>query len=471
MIRRHRASRLTEGLAHPLGATWDGLGVNFALFSANATKVELCLFDPSGGTELDRIELPEYTDEVWHGYLPDARPGTVYGYRVHGPYEPEAGHRFNPEQAAPRSRTPARYAGELVWDRRGDVRLSRSASPDDDLTRSTTRDSARLRAQMPGHRGRRTSTWKAATPRRRFIPWDQTIVYEAHVKRLHHPAEPAQAVPEALRGTYAGPRRRQGSCSTTSSPWASPRSSCCRSTPSSTMRPAPGERPHQLLGLQHDRLLRPRPALRRGPLPNSLAPNSRTMVARFHDAWPRGHPRRGLQPHRRRQRTEGSTLSFKGIDNASVLPAAPRAGALLHQRHRHRATRSTSAIRGCMQMVTDSLRYWVTEMHVDGFRFDLATILGRESYGFDEGRAASWTGCRQDPVLSDVKLIAEPWDCGPGGYQVGGFPPGWAEWNDKLPRHRAGILEGRQLGGGIRAPRLAPQRTSSTGADGAPGRA
>jgi isoamylase len=403
--------RFSEGNPFPLGATWDGLGVNFALFSANATKVELCLFDDAGRGEVQRIELPEFTDEVWHGYLPDARPGNVYAYRVHGPYEPEAGHRFNPNKLL---LDP--YAMALVGRlERNPAVFGYTLGTGDDLT-FDTRDSAafvpKCRVVDPAF------TWGRETRPR--VPWERTIFYETHVRGYtkRHPA-----VPEPLRGTFAG--------------------LAVKEVVDSIRR----------LGVTSIELLPIHACLDDGPLLDNglndywgyntisfFAPDVRytathainefkAMVAHLHDA--------GLEiildvvyNHTAEGNERGPTLSFRGIDNASyyrLLPDTPRhyindtgTGNTLNLSHPR-----------VLQMVTDSLRYWASEMRVDGFRFDLATILGREPYGFDEG-GGFLDSCRQDPVLSGVKLIAEPWDIGPGGYQVGAFPPGWAEWNDKF---------------------------------------
>ncbi|MFW3614181.1 glycogen debranching protein GlgX [Billgrantia antri] len=407
-----RRSRVREGAPFPLGATWDGLGVNFALFSAHATKVELCLFDASGTQEVERIELPEYTDEVWHGYLPDARPGQLYGYRVYGPYEPEAGHRFNPHKLLldPYAK---QLVGELVWDEA--LFGYTLGHPDGDLS-FDERDSApfmpRCRVIDPAF------TWGRA--RGIQLPWDRTVIYETHVRgyTMRHPA-----VPEALRGTFSGLMVNEVV-------------DYIHSLGVSSVELLPI---HAFVDDQH--------LLERGLRNywgyNTLsffAPHSRylsgeninefkQMVACYHAA--------NLEVildvvynHTAEGNELGPTLSHKGIDNASyyrLLPDAPRyyiddtgTGNTLNLSHPR-----------VLQMVTDSLRYWATEMRVDGFRFDLATILGREPHGFDEG-GGFLDSCRQDPVLSQVKLIAEPWDCGPGGYQVGGFPPGWAEWNDRF---------------------------------------
>src|SRR5690242_9523379 len=397
--------QLREGLPYPRGASWDGKGVNFSLFSAHATKVELCLFDAGGDREEQRIELPEYTDEVWHGYLPDLRPGTVYGYRVHGPYEPQNGHRFNPSKLLldPYARA---HVGELKWD--PSVFGYTIGAEGDDLT-FDERDSASFVPKCVVVD--QDFDWKGN--RKPLVAWDQTVVYETHVRgftKLH------PRVPQKLRGTFGGlgvPEAIE----------------YIRSLGVTTIELLPI---HTFI---NDSQL-----LERG-LTNYWGYNSigffaadpryvadrdrgvaefKEMVARFHDA--------GIEVildvvynHTAEGNERGPTLSFKGIDNASyyrLLPDQKRyyindtgTGNTLNLSHQR-----------VLQLVADSLRYWATEMRVDGFRFDLATILGREPYGFDEGGGFLDT-CRQDPTLQSVKLIAEPWDCGPGGYQVGGFPP------------------------------------------------
>ncbi|WP_084536861.1 glycogen debranching protein GlgX [Azospirillum halopraeferens] len=405
-----RRSRVREGLPYPLGATWDGLGVNFALFSANATKVELCLFDPEGRRELERIELPEYTDEVWHGYLPDARPGTVYGYRVHGPYEPRAGHRFNPNKLlldpyAKHLMGPLRWSdahfGYRVGSNRADLSFDRRDSAPG-MPKCVVVDPA--------------FTW--GQDRHPGTPWERTVLYETHVRgyTMLHPA-----VPPRDRGTFAG--------------LAAPEVvEYIRTLGVTAVELLP------IHAFVDDRYLLEK-GLRNywgyntlgffAPDPRYLASGGtaefKEMVARYHDA--------GIEVildvvynHTAEGNEMGPTLSFKGIDNASYYRLAPDTRYYINDTGTGN-TLNLSHPR-VLQMVTDSLRYWVTEMHVDGFRFDLATILGREPHGFDQG-GGFLDSCRQDPVLSRVKLIAEPWDCGPGGYQVGGFPPGWAEWNDR----------------------------------------
>ncbi|PAU63077.1 glycogen debranching enzyme GlgX [Pseudomonas sp. PIC25] len=405
-------SRIREGLPFPLGATWDGLGVNFALFSAHATKVELCLFDDKGEVELERIELPEYTNEIWHGYLPDAHPGQIYGYRVHGPYEPDAGHRFNPNKLLIDP-----YAKQLV----GELRWSESlfgftiGHKDADLS-FDTRDSARY---VPKSKVIDPAfTWGRDRPVR--VPWERTILYETHVRgyTMRHPA-----VPENKRGTFAGLMTNEVV-------------EYLRKLGVSSLELLPihafvddqhllEKGMHNYWGYNTIGFFAPHPRY----LSSGHINEFREMVAHLHDA--------GLEVildvvynHTAEGNERGPTLSMRGIDNATYYRLNPD-----ERRYyiNDSGTGNTLDLsHPCvLQMVTDSLRYWVTEMHVDGFRFDLATILGREPTGFDE-RHGFLVACRQDPVLSQVKLIAEPWDCGPGGYQVGGFPPGWMEWNDRF---------------------------------------
>jgi isoamylase len=409
-----RKSRISEGSPIPRGATWDGLGVNFSLFSANAGKVELCLFDDTGRTELERIELPEYTNEVWHGYLPDARPGTIYAYRVHGPYDPRNGHRFNPHKLLLDPYAKA-YVGSLRWDNAlfGYTIGSRDADLSFDR-----RDSARF---MPKCRVIDPAfTW--GRERRPEVPWERTIFYETHVRgftKLH------PAVPEHQRGTFTGLSRKEvvdylRSLGVTSVELLPIHASV-------NDRHLLERRLTNYWGYNTIGFFAPDP--RYSAVPAFVFAEFKEMVARLHDA--------GLEVildvvynHTAEGNERGATLSFRGIDNASyyrLLPDEPRyyindtgTGNTLNLTHPN-----------VLQMVTDSLRYWVTEMHVDGFRFDLGTILARQHDGFDISHGFLQS-CLQDPVLSSVKLIAEPWDIGPGGYQVGGFPPGWAEWNDKF---------------------------------------
>ncbi|MGC9272213.1 glycogen debranching protein GlgX, partial [Acidiphilium sp.] len=406
--------QIKPGLPYPRGATWDGKGVNFSLFSAHAEKVEVCVFDQSGKTETDRFELPEYTDQVFHGYNPDLGPGTYYGYRVHGPYEPAAGHRFNSNKLLldPYARA---HAGDLEWN---PACFGYKMETGDDLT-FDDRDSAPFMPKCvvvdPGF------DWRGH-PGRNPIGWNRTVLYEAHVRgfTMRHPD-----VPETSRGTYAGMGDKHVV-------------DYIKSLGVTSVELLPI---HTYINDSHllDNGLKnywgynsigffapdPRYAF---DVANSLR-EFKEMVYRFHEA--------GLEVildvvynHTAEGNEKGATLSFKGIDNASyyrLMPDNPRyyindtgTGNTVNLSHPR-----------VLQMVTDSLRYWVEEMHVDGFRFDLGTILAREPNGFDN-QSGFLKVCSQDPVLGSVKLIAEPWDCGPGGYQVGGFPPGWSEWNDKF---------------------------------------
>jgi isoamylase len=425
-----------EGSPFPRGATWDRKGVNFSLFSAHATKVEVCLFDDAGEHELKRIELPEYTNEIWHGYVPGVGPSTVYGYRVHGPYEPEAGHRFNPNKLLldPYARA---HTGELKWDPA--CYGYTIGAEGDDLT-FDEQDSAPFVPKCvvvdPNF------DWHGE-PNRRPVPWGHTVIYETHVRSYtkRHPA-----VAEHQRGTFAGLGTREvidyiKSLGVTS----------VELLPVHTFI-----NDSQLLdrgltnywGYNSIGFCAPDPRYA-SDRANSLR-EFKEMVARFHDA--------GLEVildvvynHTAEGNERGPTLSFKGIDNVSyyrLVPDKPRyyvndtgTGNTLNLSHAR-----------VIQMVTDSLRYWVAETHVDGFRFDLGTILAREPNGFDD-QNGFLKACSQDPLLETVKLIAEPWDCGPGGYQVGAFPPGWAEWNDQYRDTVRAFWKGDATPGAL-APRL-----------------
>jgi glycogen operon protein len=411
LVQADNPYNLSEGRPFPLGATWDGLGVNFALFSANATKVELCIFDELGRKEIDRVELPEFTDEVWHGYLGSARPGMVYGYRVHGPYEPDAGHRFNSNKLVidPYAK---QLVGTLKW---GPELFGYIVGHADKDLSFDDRNSAHLmqkcRVIDPAF------TWGVAP--RPVVPWERTIVYEMHVKGF---TKLDGRIAEDQRGTFAG--------------LANPHvPAYLRSLGVTTAELLPihafvddsylvekGLRNYW--GYNSLAFFAPEPQYLQTPLANEV----KAMVNQFH-----AH---GIEVildvvynHTAEGNELGPTLSFKGIDNASYYR-------LLQDQKRYyindTGTGNTVNLshQRVLQLVADSLRYWAIEMRVDGFRFDLATILAREPYGFDEG-GSFLDACRQDPVLSSVKLIAEPWDIGPGGYQVGQFPPGWAEWNDK----------------------------------------
>ena len=399
------------GRSYPRGATWDGEGVNFALFSEHAEGVELCVFDPGGRREVQRIELKERTDDVWHCYLPEARPGLIYGYRVHGPYKPEDGHRFNPNKllldpyaksivGAPRW-SDALY-GYTVGSKREDLSFDR-------------RDSApgmpRCKVIDPAF------TW--GEDRRPDIPWHEMVIYEAHVRGLtaQHPE-----VPPPLRGTYAGLAcapvidhlRRLGVTSVELMPVHA----------IADERRLIGRGLRNYWGYNSIGYFAPEGRYCASGKVNEL----KTMVKTLHSARIQvildvvyNHTAEGDQL--------GPTLYFRGIDNASYYRLKPD-----NRRYYVDFTGCGNTLNivhpRVLQLMMDSLRYWATEMHVDGFRFDLASALARELHEVDR-LGAFFDIIRQDPVLNRVKLIAEPWDLGQGGYQVGGFPAGWAEWNDK----------------------------------------
>jgi glycogen operon protein len=399
------------GKPYPLGANWDGEGVNFALFSEHAEAVELCLFDQAGRRELHRVRIKEQTDQVWHCYLPEARPGLLYGYRVHGPYDPNKGHRFNPNKLLLDA-----YAKQIV----GDLKWSdshfgyRIGSKNADLSMDR-RDSApgMLKAMVIDP----AFTW--GTDRAPRIPWHKSVIYEVHVRgfTIQHPK-----VPASLRGSYAG----------------------LATAPVIDHLLKLGVTAVELMPV-HD-FVDDRQLIERGlrnywgyntigffaPMSRYLATGSisefKTMVKIMHTA--------GIEVildvvynHTAEGNQLGPTLSFRGIDNSvyyRTLPDNPRyymdytgTGNTLNMRHPR-----------VLQLIMDSLRYWVLDMHVDGFRFDLAATLARELHEVDK-LGAFLDIIHQDPVLSQVKLIAEPWDLGEGGYQVGKFPIGWAEWNDR----------------------------------------
>lgn len=399
------------GDPYPLGATWDGEGVNFALFSENAEKVELCIFDSRGRREVQRIEMPEQTDQVWHAYLPEARPGLLYGYRVYGPYRPELGHRFNPNKLVldPYAKF---LVGRMRW---SDAQFGyRVGHKNEDLS-FDRRNSA---AGMPKCQVIDSAfTWGNDRPPR--IPQADMIIYELHVKGFTalHPE-----IPPELRGSYAA----------------------IASAPVIDYLKRLGVNAVELMPVHafvDDRHLLEK-GLRNYWGYNSIgffAPEARysstgevyefkTMVKALHTA--------GIEVildvvynHTAEGNHLGPTLCFRGIDNAAyyrLLPEDPRyyrdytgCGNTLNMMHPR-----------VLQLIMDSLRYWVLEMHVDGFRFDLASALARELHEVDR-LGAFFDIIHQDPVLSQVKLIAEPWDLGEGGYQVGNFPVGWMEWNGK----------------------------------------
>jgi len=407
--------RVWPGRPYPLGATWDGAGVNFAIFSEHATAVDLCLFDsPESKSESIRIRLPERTEQVWHGYLPDVEPDQLYGYRVHGPYDPARGQRFNPHKLLldPYAKVIGR---DLQWD---DCLFGyRVGASNVDLS-FDDRDSA---PYAPLASVVDTAfTWGDDRPPR--TPWHKTIIYEVHPKGF---TKTMPAVPEHLRGTFAGL-----SCE------AAIRHLLDLGITAVELMPV-----HHRVDDRHlmDRGLTNywgyntlsyfapeiRYATKRNP--RDAVAQFKRMVRTLHSA--------GIEVildvvynHTAEGNQLGPTLSFRGVDNAAYyrLSGDPRyymdftgTGNTLNTRHPR-----------VLQLIMDSLRYWVREMHVDGFRFDLASALARELYDVNR-LGAFFDIIAQDPVLSQVKLIAEPWDVGPGGYQVGNFPVGWTEWNGK----------------------------------------
>ncbi|MBP2150529.1 glycogen debranching protein GlgX [Xanthobacter flavus] len=404
--------RLESGQPYPLGATWDGLGANFAVFSANADGIDLCLFDPSGRREIARMPLPECTDEVWHGYLPNAHLGLLYGFRAHGRYEPEDGHRFNPHKLLldPYAR---QVAGQVQW---SDALFGyRVASGRGDLSYDR-RDSA---VAMPKAVLVDDSfSWGDDRPPQ--TPWSDTVIYEAHVRGLSMLREDVLPYQRGTFAALAHPAfiehvKRMGVTAVELLP---------------------------VHGFVQDRYLVSQ-GLKNYWGYNTLsffAPEPRYLSAgdrnEFKVAIRRLHAA-GLEVildvvynHTAEGSELGPTLSFRGLDNRSyyrLVKDEPRycindtgTGNTLNISHPR-----------VLQMVMDSLRYWVTHYRIDGFRFDLGVTLGREEYGFDPG-SGFFDVLRQDPVLSRVKLISEPWDIGPGGYQLGHHPPGFAEWNDRF---------------------------------------
>jgi glycogen operon protein len=408
--------RVWPGKSYPLGATWDGQGVNFALFSEGATKVELCLFDSADDQkETHRITLPEHTDQVWHAYLPDVQPEQLYGYRVHGPFEPAKGHRFNHNKVLldPYAKGVGR---EVRWD--DSLFGYKIGDPAADLS-FDDRDSAAF-APLAAVVDTAFTWGDDSHPR---TPWHKTVIYELHVKgftKLH------PEVPEKQRGTYAGVASEAAV-------------QHLRSLGVTAVELMPV---HHFLQDRHliEKSLSnywgyntlayfaPEPRYASGGTAREAVQQFKMMVRSLHAA--------GIEVildvvynHTAEGNQMGPTLSMRGVDNASYYRLSPE------------DPRYYMDFTGCgntlnmtqprvLQLIMDSLRYWVEEMHVDGFRFDLASTLARELFEVNK-LGAFCDIIHQDPVLSQVKLIAEPWDVGPGGYQVGNFPVLWTEWNGK----------------------------------------
>ncbi len=410
-----RRPRVWPGRPYPLGATWDGSGTNFALFSENAEVVQLCLFDESGSIETDRILLAEQTAHVWHGYVPSIKPGQVYGFRVHGPFQPEKGHRFNAAKVLVDPYAKA-LTGAVDWS--GPVYGYTRGNPRQDLQRDDADDAAFvLKAVVVDP----SFDWEGdQSPR---IPWHHSIIYEVHVKGFTaaHPG-----IPPELRGTYAGLAhpislqhfKELGVTAVELLP--------VHAFLDDAFLVEKGLRNYW--GYNTIGYFAPEGRYATLHRPGAEVTEFKKMVRAFH--------REGIEVildvvynHSGEGHHLGPTLSFKGIDNSIYYRLVPD-----EQRYYmdFTGTGNTLNVRHpqVLQLIMDSLRYWVLEMHVDGFRFDLASALARELYEVD--RLSSFFDIiHQDPVLSQVKLIAEPWDIGEGGYQVGNFPVLWTEWNGK----------------------------------------
>jgi len=405
-------TRITGGQPTPLGATSDGLGVNFAVFSAHATRIELCIFDPKGRKELRRFDLPECTDEIWHGYLPDAQPGLLYGYRAHGPYDPQNGHRFNPHKllldpyarqlSGPLHWSPALF-GYRMNHSRADMSFDRRDS-------APAMPKAIVADEVPFNWGNSKAPCTS---------WNDTTIYEVHVRGASMQREDLR---QPLRGT----------CAALADPHFIEHLQRLGVTAVELL---------PVYAFLQDHFLTER-GLRNywgystlsyfAPEPGYLMqhPNElRLAIRRLHAA--------GIEVildvvynHTCEGNEMGPTLSWRGLDNASYYRLMPG-----EERYYINDTGCGNTVNmshpRVLQMVTDSLRYWATSYGVDGFRFDLGVTLGREGNGYDPG-SGFFDVILQDPVLSKLKLISEPWDIGPDGYQLGNHPPGFAEWNDKF---------------------------------------
>jgi isoamylase len=415
-IARRNNMRIWAGKPYPLGATWDGAGVNFVLFSEHATKVELCLFDsPQADRETDRIVMSEHSDQIWHVYLPDVQPEQLYGYRVHGPYEPARGHRFNPNKIVldPYAKVIGR---DLRWD---DALFGYQVGGQTGDLSFDERDNAAfapLAAVVDP-----AFTWGG--DRQPNTPWHKTVIYELHVKGF---SKRMPGVPDKVQGTYAG----------------------LASAAAIQHLQSLGVTAVELMPVHYcvdDRHLLDKglsnywgystlaffaPARRytAAQAPRQAVQEFKMMVCALHAA--------GIEVildvvynHTAEGSHLGPTLCMRGIDNASYYRLVPE------------ELRYYTDFTGCgntlnvqhprvLQLIMDSLRYWVLEMHVDGFRFDLASALARELFAVNK-LGGFFDIIHQDPILSQVKLIAEPWDVGEGGYQVGNFPVLWTEWNGK----------------------------------------
>ena len=406
-------STLLHGHPWPMGATWDGHGVNFAVFSAHAQAMDLCLFDETGEVEVARMRLPAHTSDVWHGYLPGAQPGLIYGLRAHGLWDPQHGHRFNPHKVLldPYARD---VVGQFKWhtehfgfDRQQPGQMDTHDNAAMALKARVVHDDFDWEGDRPPH-----------------VPIIDTVLYELHVKGF---SRTNPKVPDALRGTYDG-LAHEGSLAHIKALGVTTLSLLPVHYSIDEQRLAQRSLANYW-GYNTLAFFAPDPELASGQNSANARDEFRTMVKSIHA--------QGIEVlldvvfnHTAESDETGPTLSFRGLDNASYYR-------LNDGNHAHYENYSgcgnTLDIRQArvLQMVMDSLRFWVTTMHVDGFRFDLAPVLSRGDHGFERG-GAFFTAIAQDPVLSRVKMIAEPWDVGPGGYQVGNFPRGWMEWNDRF---------------------------------------
>jgi isoamylase len=406
------ADRLDTGQPFPMGASWDGLGVNFAVFSEHATRIEFCLFDSTGRREIARFDLPERSEDIWHGYLPQAQPGLVYGFRAHGPYEPQHGMRFNPHKLL---LDP--YARRLVHNLRWTDALFgyRVHSSRADLS-FDRRDSAvaMVKAAVDD------DTFDWGEDKRPRIPWNDTVIYETHVRGM---TKLLDHIPPAARGKFAG----------LAHPFVIEHLKRLGITTIELLPVHAFLQDRMLLekkltnywGYNTLAFFAPEPRY----LSNGSAHEMRAAIRRLHDA--------GIEVildvvynHTCEGGEMGPTLSWRGLDNASYyrLPQDSRRRYINDTGTGNTVNVSHPRV---LQMVLDSLRYWAKSFRVDGFRFDLGVTLGREDSGFDPN-GGFFDALRQDPELSKLKIISEPWDIGPGGYQVGRHPPGLGEWNDRF---------------------------------------
>lgn len=402
----------TVGKTYPLGSTPDAGGVNFALFSAHAEKVELCLFDDSGSQEIGRYEITENDNNIWHIYLEGAKVGQVYGYRVYGPYKPEEGLRFNPNKLLydPYGK---QLVGKLIWHKA--IFGYDWDSPDKDLSFSTLDSAPYVPKSVVVDEN--AFDWEGDT--QLHIPMEDSVIYETHLRgytKLH------PNIPDAERGTFAGFANEV----------------VVNHLSGLGVTAVEFLPVHAFMGNRH----------KKGYVKDNywgyesfsfFAPEqnylSRDNIDEFKKLVKRLHKSNievlldVVYNHTGEGNQLGPTLCYRGIDNSSYYVLNPD-----NKRYYYDSTGCGASFnlenRYVLQLVMDSLRYWVEKMHVDGFRFDLATTLSREHYGFTRNSGFLYA-CAQDPVLKGVKLIAEPWDVGYGGYQVGAFPSGWAEWNDK----------------------------------------